>query len=255
MPRLRPLLAPLIALASAGAIACHAEPDDLTTQRAPVARKPAATPSAPPPAACGAKDDPPLTTPFVDDFERSDLSTNDWYSTSYGAYSIRNGRLCTAKPRNHPLWLKRKLPVNVRVEFEAIPLSNAADVKAELFGDGCSYDTNGNEYTSSGYVAVLGAHNNAEHWLAREYEHGPDAKKTPLIAGGDTIANSKLIQGTTYKIELARTDGAEVRLSVNGTLVHAMTDPQPLAGQGHDHFAFDGWDAPVCFDRLVVTPL
>jgi hypothetical protein len=34
-----------------------------------------------------------------------------------------------------------------------------------------------------------------------------------------------------------------------------MEDPAPLTGPGHDHFAFNGWDAPVCFDRLTVTPL
>jgi hypothetical protein len=241
-------------LASVALVACHAEPDDAVpgnARPAPV-KKPAAP--TPPPAACTAKEEPLLTAPFVDNFDRADLGA-DWYSTSYAAYSIRNGRVCTAKPRNHPLWLKRKLPANVRVEFEAIPLSNNADVKAELFGDGCSYDTTGGDYTSTAYVAVLGAHNNTEHWLAREYEHGPEAKKTPLIAGSDTIANSKLVQSTTYKVELSRTDGKELRLSVNGTLVHAMEDPAPLQGDGHDHFAFDGWDAPVCFDKLVVTPL
>jgi hypothetical protein len=235
--------------------ACHAEPDDAVTAKPAAPKKAAPTANTPPPAPCSAKEDALLTAPFVDNFDRADLGTNDWYSTSYGAYSIRNGRLCTAKPRNHPLWLKRKLPANVRVEFEAIALSNNADIKVELFGDGCGYDTNGNEYTSTGYVAVLGAHNNTEHWLARLYEHGPEARKTPLIAGSDSIANSKLVQGTTYKFELARTDGKELRFLVNGTLVHAMPDAQPLAGEGHDHFAFDGWDAPVCFDKVTVTPL
>lgn len=261
MPRLRPLFAALIAgsaLAPLAALpACHAEPDDPATVKAAASGKKGAatTANAPPPAPCGAKDDPPLTAKFVDEFDRADLGTTDWYSTSYGAYSIRNGRVCTAKPKNHPLWLRRKLPANVRVEFDAVPLSANGDVKAELFGDGCGYDPNGGDYTSTGYVAVLGAHNNSEHWLARLFEHGPEAKQTPLIAGAPSIANAKLVQGTTYKFELARTDGKELRFLVNGTQIHAMTDPSPLLGEGHDHFAFDGWDAPVCFDHLTVTPL
>lgn len=260
MTRFRPTSARSIAATALLALtACHAEPDDPATVKAAAsAKKPPAQGTAantPPPAPCGAKDDALLTAPFKDDFDRADLGTSDWYSTSYGAYAIRSGRVCTAKPRNHPLWLKRKLPANVRVEFDAIPLSANADVKAELFGDGCAYDPNGGDYTSTGYVAVLGAHNNTEHWLARLFEHGPEAKKTTIIAGGESIATAKLVQATTYKVELSRTDGKELRFLVNGTLIHAMSDPAPLVGEGHDHFAFDGWDAPVCFDHLTVTPL
>src|SRR5207247_1337704 len=87
------------------------------------------------------------------------------------------GAGCHAKPRTHPLWLKRKLATNVRVEFDATPTSANADVKAELFGDGCAFDVEGRDYTSTAYVAVLGAHSNSEHWLARMFEHGADAKK------------------------------------------------------------------------------
>ncbi len=251
----RALFSAAALIVAAPLAACHAEPDDAVTAKPAPAKKPPAAANTPPPGPCTAKEDPLLTAPFVDNFDRADLGVSDWSSTSYGAYSIRNGRVCTAKPRNHPLWLKRKLPANVRVEFDAIPLTNNGDIKAELFGDGCGFDTTGNEYTSTAYVAVLGAHNNTEHWLARLYEHGPEARITRLIAGGDSIADSKLVQGTTYKFELVRTDGKEVRFLVNGTLVHAMPDAQPLAGEGHDHFAFDGWDAQVCFDKLTVTPL
>jgi hypothetical protein len=34
-----------------------------------------------------------------------------------------------------------------------------------------------------------------------------------------------------------------------------MTDPQPLGGPGHDHFAFNNWSVPLTFDNLRITPL
>lgn len=233
---------------------CRAEPDEVIP--APV-RPPAAAPvkkPAQPPPPCDSEKDPVLTQPFVDTFDRAELG-DDWRSTSYGAYFIRTGRLCISKPRNHPLWLKRKLPTNVKVEFDATPTSNSADVKVELFGDGCAFDVDGRDYTATAYVAVLGAHNNTEHWLARLFEHGSDAKKTPLLAGAPSIASSRLVAQTTYHVEFARTDGKTVTFKVDGTPIHDLVDGQPLAGPGHDHFAFNGWDAPSCFDKLTVTPL
>jgi hypothetical protein len=32
-------------------------------------------------------------------------------------------------------------------------------------------------------------------------------------------------------------------------------DPDPLAGPGHEFFAFNDWDVRVHFDNLVITPL
>jgi hypothetical protein len=245
------LFLPLAAL-SLVLSACHAEPDDALPPppKPPPAAKKAQAPAEP----CTSKDDPLITEVFTDSFDRADLGP-DWKSTSYGAYFVKAGRMCIAKPRNHPLWLKKKLPANVRVEFEATPLSANADVKAEIFGDGCAFDTEGRDYTATSYVAVLGAHSNSEHWLARMFEHGPDAKKTPVIAGAPSIATGKLVVNTTYHVELARTDGRTLQFKVDGTVIHEMEDKEPLAGAGHDHFGFNGWDAPSCFDKLVITPL
>jgi hypothetical protein len=233
-------------------LGCKAEPDEVVTAppRPPPPKKAPVQPLAP----CDSKDDPALSAPFTDNFDRTDLG-NDWRSTSYGAYFLRNNKLCISKPRNHPLWLKRKLPNNVRVEFDAQPTSASADIKAELFGDGCAFDNEGRDYTATAYVFVLGAHNNSEHWLARMYEHGPEAKKTQLLAGAPSMANAKLITQTVYKIALERSDAKTVSIKVDGTLIHEMNDPEPLGGTGHDHFAFNGWDAPSCFDNLVITPL
>lgn len=231
---------------------CKAEPDEVVA--APVRPPPAVRKPAQPPPPCDSNKDPALTAPFTDNFDRSELG-DDWRSTSYGAYFLRNNKLCIAKPRNHPLWLKRRLPNNVRIELDAIPTSANADIKTEVFGDGCAFDTEGKDYTATAYVFVLGAHANSEHWLARLYEHGPDAKKTNLLAGAPSIASGKLIAQTNYHLVIERSDAKTISMKVDGTLIHEMVDPEPLAGVGHDHFAINGWDAPSCFDNLVITPL
>ncbi len=253
MPRAFRLLAlsSSVVFAVAAGAACHAEPDDLPPpgKAAPAPKKMAAAPP------CNAKDDPALTAVYENNFESPDLPAEVWNSTSYGAYVVKSGRVCTSKPKNHPLWLRRKLPTNVRVEFDATPLTNNADVKAELFGDGCMFDVEGKDYLSTGYVGVLGAHNNTEHWLARLYEHGSDLKKTVLDPASPTIDKARLAANTSYHVEMSRTDGRTLTLVVNAQLVHTFEDGQPLQGAGHDHFAFNGWEAAVCFDNLKVTPL
>ena len=34
-----------------------------------------------------------------------------------------------------------------------------------------------------------------------------------------------------------------------------LVDPEPLRGEGHEYFAFNDWETPVCFDNLVIHPL
>ena len=35
----------------------------------------------------------------------------------------------------------------------------------------------------------------------------------------------------------------------------SLKDPNPLLGAGHEHFGFNDWQVPVCFDNLTITPL
>ena len=37
--------------------------------------------------------------------------------------------------------------------------------------------------------------------------------------------------------------------------MHELDDAEPLEGQGHEHFAFNDWDAELWFDDLVVRAL
>jgi hypothetical protein len=56
-------------------------------------------------------------------------------------------------------------------------------------------------------------------------------------------------------VEIERSDGRTVRVTVDDQLFQELEDPAPLVGAGHEHFAFNDWDVPVCFDDLLVTPL
>ena len=49
--------------------------------------------------------------------------------------------------------------------------------------------------------------------------------------------------------------GARITAWVDGEELVSMTDPEPLEGRGHDHFAFNNWDTDLTFDNLRITPL
>src|SRR5581483_10599396 len=61
-----------------------------------------------------AKDEPPLATPWSDDFGRASVGS-DWNDTG-GNYRIENGSLAFEMAHNHPLWLRRALPADVRID-------------------------------------------------------------------------------------------------------------------------------------------
>ena len=62
-------------------------------------------------------------------------------------------------------------------------------------------------------------------------------------------------RGQPYHFKVERADGKKVEWSVNGVVYFTYVDAEPLAGPGHEHFGFNDWEAPVCFDNLKVTPL
>ena len=80
--------------------------------------------------------DPALDGPWEDNFDRLSLG-NDWRALST-VWKIENGRLCGQGARNKGVWLKRRLPTNARIEFDATSASADGDLKAELWGDGRS---------------------------------------------------------------------------------------------------------------------
>ena len=180
---------------------------------------------------------------FEDHFDRAAIGA-DWLDTSSGRFTIVDGRLRVQGARNKPLWLKRKLPRDARVEFTARSESPAVDIKVELFGDGRSFARKAS-YTATSYVVILGGWNNSRSIIARMDEHGDDRKVRTSPEGK---------QGREYKFSITR-KGNLLSWLLDGEPFLEMDDPEPLSGAGHEHFAFNNWASEVFFDDFVVYEL
>jgi hypothetical protein len=190
--------------------------------------------------------DPPRRIPagqrFEDRFERNEIGP-DWRPTGSG-WSIENGALRVQNAHNHPLWLRRKLPRDARIEFDAWSDSPAGDIKCEVYGDGESF-ARAASYTATSYVVIFGGWHNRLNVIARMDEHGADrqVRDTP-----------KVELGRRYHFTLERR-GRELRWLLDGSALLDFNDPEPLTGPGHEYFAFNDWEALVHFDNLVIAPL
>jgi hypothetical protein len=184
----------------------------------------------------------------------SNLGPN-WVQIKTNAWRVEGGKLCVQNAHNHPVWLNRTLPVNARIEFDATGYTDDGDLKAEVWGDGLSYATGTTYNNATSYLAVLGGWKNSLHVLARLNEHGTDRKEIHVDKDSDDPRQRPAQKGQTYHFKIERSDGKTVRWSVDGIDFLTWNDPAPLAGQGHDHFGFNEWEAKVCFDNVKVTPL
>ena len=91
--------------------------------------------------------------------------------------------------------------------------------------------------------------------VARLNEHGQNRKELRLLPGSEDPRTQPVVEGRSYHVEIERDDGHTVRVTVDDTPLLEFDDPAPLRGSEHEHFAFNDWDVPVCFDDLLVTPL
>jgi hypothetical protein len=199
-------------------------------------------------------DDPWLTEVFNDDFERTGELGSAYRSTS-SVWAIDRGRLCGAGAKNHPVWLARRLPVNARIEFQALSESEDGDIKAEFWGDGRS-SAAGVSYTdATSYLTIFGGWKNRFHVLARLDEHAPDRREIKLERGAADPIGRTVEAHRVYQFRVERQDGHTVRWSVDGVEISSYPDEEPLRGDGHEHFGFNDWQVRVCFDNLRVTPL
>ena len=105
----------------------------LAAPRAEVRRAALDSPTPPTPPA------PLIEDRVVDHFERAQPGS-DWNLTGPG-WLLKEGRLCVSGARNHPAWLRRRLPTNARIEFDATSASAEGDIKVEAWGDGQSAAT------------------------------------------------------------------------------------------------------------------
>jgi hypothetical protein len=176
---------------------------------------------------------------FQDRFDRAEIGPG-WYTTG-GHWRIARGELWAPAVKNNPLWLELRLARDVAIEFDArsetATGSRPGDIKFEVFGDGREH--------ASGYVCVFGGWGNAISVIARLDEHGADRRERRDV---------KVEPGRTYHMRVERR-GRVLRWLVDGAPFLDYDDPRPLEGEGHDRFAFSGWEADLFFDNLRIEPL
>ncbi|MEZ4315119.1 MAG: hypothetical protein R3F14_44460 [Polyangiaceae bacterium] len=190
--------------------------------------------------------------PFEDTFDRRELGPD--YNALSPAWKIIGGKLCVRGARNKGLWLLRKLPVNARIEFDAVAEAPDGDLKVEAWGDGATGATGASYTNATSYIAILGGWKNTRHVLARLDEHADDRMELEVDPTSDDERQRPIAPGQPYHFRIERTNGRSVRMSVNDLLYFELWDDDPLAGPGHDHFGFNNWEAPACFDNLKITP-
>ena len=189
------------------------------------------------------KDPPPITAEWTDAFERGSPGP-DYYASGDG-YGVAHGALSARGAHNHPLWLRRKLPRNARIELTAWSTEPRGDLKVEVFGDGRSYDPDGGAYRASGYELIFGGWYNSRSIIARLDEHAPDVKAR---------VDLKVAPDRRYRWRIERQDRI-LRWWIDGQIFLELDDPRPLDGPGHEYFAFNIWETDTWFDDLVISPL
>jgi hypothetical protein len=192
---------------------------------------------------CKVKDPPPVTARWTDQFERDEVGGN--YFQTGGGYEVTRGALSAHGAHNHPLWLRKKLPRDVRIELTAWSTEDRGDIKIELFGDGRSFDPDGGRYTATGYEIVFGGWYNSKSIIARLDEHGNDLAQRTL---------PKVVAGQKYRWKIERR-GKAVSWTIDDAPFLAYDDPHPLDGPGHEYLGFNNWETDTWFDDVVITAL
>ncbi len=241
---------PALPAATASAVARPAAPSGSVSAGPAVSAAPSA--SAPAMAARSPAPDALITERFVDTFDRPALGAD--YTATSPVWRIQGGRLCGQGAKNHPVWLRRKLPKNARIEFDASSASPDGDIKVEVWGDGHSFAQTTSYTNASSYVVIFGGWKNQFHVLARIDEHAKDRPEVKITPGGDLKARP-VEPNRSYHFKVERDDGKTIRWLVDDIEIISFSDAAPLAGAGHEHMGFNDWDVPVCFDNLQITPL
>ena len=190
---------------------------------------------------------------FRDFFERPTLGPD--YNATSPAWRIVRGQLCATRARNHPVWLRHRLPTQARIEFDATSSSADGDIKVEAWGDGTSAASGASYGDATSYLFIYGGWKNRLHVLARLNEHGNDRRAINVDPTGRQLNARPVRPRQVYHFKIERSDSKTIRWLVDDLEILRYADASPLAGEGHDHFAFNDWETPVCFDNLTITPL
>jgi len=196
-------------------------------------------------AACKANDPAPISAAFTDQFERTEIGDN--YHPSGDGYLLAHGALSAKGAHNHPMWLRKRLPKDFRIEFDCWSTEKRGDIKVEVNGDGHSFDPDGGAYTATGYEVIMGGWYNSKSIIARLDEHGKNQVVRPL---------PKVVPDQRYHWRIDR-KGGKLSWFVDdmNTPFLVYDDPDPLTGDDHGYFGFNNWETDTWFDNLVVSPL
>ena len=229
-----------------------------------------------------------VALPYQDKFDRATLG-DAWWSNG-GLWRIVDGQVYSPGVGNNPLWLKARLPPDVRVEFDVRSEGPDGDIKWEMYGDGRTHST--------GYVFLFGAWRNRESRICKLDEHAltQDEARAQLAAVArpypremsflEAVASPFnrwsarrdlqrmekgeywqrdvpfVVKRTDLKVERSRTyhmavtkQGGLIRWEIDGQLAMEMTDPAPLSGAGNDRFGFSSWSNDTYFDNLRIVGL
>ncbi|RKH25372.1 hypothetical protein D7V77_18055 [Corallococcus sp. CA041A] len=199
------------------------------------------------PATMVAKQEPTLPPgPSEDDFNRDTLG-DAWNVTNPSATKIEDGALVVQALGNRPVWLKKPLPENAVIEFDAWGDSPEGDMKVEAWGDGRSFYAGDPrlQYTATGYVFIFGGWRNTQSIIARQHEHTHDR----AVRDGAAV-----VPGQRYHFKITRRDGL-LSWEVDGKPFLTLQDASPLYGPRNQYFGFSGWQTRVHFDNLKIQPL
>ena len=175
---------------------------------------------------------------FEDDFERRGLGGS--WKTQSDTWRIIDGRVADEGAKNRGLWLKRALPDEVRIEFDAWSLTPPdggpfrGDMKCEAFGASLSHQ--------SGYVFIFGGWENRLSVVARRDEHANDRQEK---------RGTKVEAGRRYHWTILRQSGRLTWL-LDGETHMSYEDPNPVGGTA---FGFNNWISNLRFDNLKIYDL
>jgi hypothetical protein len=195
-------------------------------------------------AACKVREQPPISERWEDSFEGG--LGEVFYATGEG-YHLEHGALSARGAHNHPLWLRKKLPRDVRIDLDAWSTEARGDIKLEVFGDGHSYDPDGGRYTATGYELIFGGWYNTKSIIARLDEHGSDVVER---------TEPKVVPNKHYHWRIERQRNTLTWFIDDMTTPFLRyEDPRALEGAGHEYLGVNNWETDTWFDNLVIAPL
>src|SRR5262249_5091594 len=110
-----------------------------------------------------------VALPYQNSFQDPSAIKRDFFTTG-GFWRVQGGELLSPGVRNNPLWLKARLPENVRIDFDVRSTSPEGDIRAIVFGDGLNYQL-------SGYHLIQGGWTNSLSVLARLEDNAPNLNR------------------------------------------------------------------------------